>query len=65
MTYLDPNRTRTERSGFGKWALRIIAGLIIVALGVYALTVGTDRHGRPDIVSEPGDVQTTQTPLTE
>ncbi|WP_404402917.1 hypothetical protein [Pelagibacterium halotolerans] len=65
MTFLDPNRASAERSDIGKWVMRILTGLIIVLLGWYALTVGTDRHGRPDMVSEPGDVQSTESPLVD
>ncbi|MCD7060220.1 hypothetical protein [Pelagibacterium xiamenense] len=65
MTYLDPNQTRSERVDIGKWIVRVLAGLILVFLGWYAFTVGTDRHGSPEIVSNPGDVQTTESPLVD
>lgn len=65
MTYLDPNQTQAGRMEIGKWALRVVAAAVICALGWYAFTVGTDSNGRPDIVSEPGDTQEADTPLTE
>ena len=52
MTHLDPIHAR-QREGVGSWMLRLIALLAVVIFGWFALTVGTEADGRPQIVQEP------------
>ncbi|WP_417582974.1 hypothetical protein [Pelagibacterium sp.] len=52
MTYLDPEQTR--HGGVGHVVLRVLAIIVVIAFGWFALTVGSqDSTGRPEIVPEP------------
>ncbi|GGA45681.1 hypothetical protein [Pelagibacterium lentulum] len=52
MTYLDPNHTRTQ-SDLGRWIVRALIVAALLAFGWFALTVGLQRDGNTEIVSEP------------
>ncbi len=52
MTYLDPTHS-TTRSQPGKWVLRVIGTVAILAFGWFAFTVGTQPNGSPTVVQEP------------
>lgn len=52
MVYLDTRPTR-QRADPVRRVIKLVLILAILAFGWFALTVGTDRHGRTEIVEEP------------
>lgn len=52
MTYLDPHHAQ-HRHPLGRWSLRVLLVAGLLGFGWFALTVGGDANGRPEIVQEP------------
>ncbi len=54
MTYLDPDQAR-DTFNWKQWGLRLLVLAAVLALGWFALTLGTENGSvRPEIVQEPG-----------
>lgn len=52
MVFLDSGHARPRTDPL-QWTARLLVGFAILAFGYFALTVGADRNGSPEIVAEP------------